>query len=62
MTGEQMVSMPQLCCKQKLTSVGDDTKHSKIPYHSIPGYYEAKANFPEDGSDPKVVDVIFYDL
>lgn len=42
--------------------IGDDTKHSKIPHFRIPGYYEARAGFPADGSDPKVVDVVFFDL
>lgn len=43
-------------------SSGDDTKHSGIPYFKIPGYYQAQGGFPKDGSDPKTVDVVFFDL
>lgn len=41
---------------------GDDTEHSAIPSYKIPGYWEARADFPEDGSEPQTVDVIFFDF
>lgn len=41
---------------------GDDTEHSEIPSYPIPGYWEARASFPQDGSSPSVVDLIFFDL
>lgn len=41
---------------------GDDSEHSDIPYYELPGYWESRAGFPEDGSDPESVDVIFFDL
>jgi hypothetical protein len=36
--------------------------HSGIPNYSIPPYFEARASFPKDGSDPDKVDLIFFDL
>ncbi|KAF5138624.1 Secreted protein [Metarhizium anisopliae] len=41
---------------------GDDTQHSDIPSFSIPGYWEARASFPQDGSNPDKVDLIFFDF
>ncbi|PNY23455.1 Uncharacterized protein TCAP_06593 [Tolypocladium capitatum] len=41
---------------------GDDTEHSAIPSYSIPTYFEARASFPANGSDPDRVDLIFLDL
>ncbi|KFG82166.1 putative calcineurin-like phosphoesterase [Metarhizium anisopliae] len=41
---------------------GDDTQHSDIPSFSIPGYWEARASFPKDGSSPDKVDLIFFDF
>lgn len=40
---------------------GDDTEHTGIPNYSLPGYFQAQANFPE-GKDPEVVDLVFFDL
>ncbi|KAH6604232.1 hypothetical protein Trco_007678 [Trichoderma cornu-damae] len=42
-------------------SDGDDTEHSHIPNYSLPGYWQAQANFPE-GKDPEAVDLIFFDF
>ncbi|KID89232.1 hypothetical protein MGU_03917 [Metarhizium guizhouense ARSEF 977] len=44
------------------TDAGDDTQHSDIPSFSIPGYWEARASFPQDGSNPDKVDLIFFDF
>ncbi|KAK2836964.1 hypothetical protein FQN49_006547 [Arthroderma sp. PD_2] len=41
---------------------GDDTPHSKIPYHKVPIDIQANASFPMDGSKPEVVDVAFVDF
>lgn len=41
---------------------GDDSKHLGIPHYNIPGYFEGRAGFPADGSDPAVVDLIFFDF
>ncbi|PGG98761.1 hypothetical protein GX51_06620 [Blastomyces parvus] len=38
---------------------GDDTPHSKIPYFEQPNDVQAKAAFPEDGSEPEKVDLVF---
>lgn len=43
-------------------SDGDDTPHSKIPYYEAPNDVQAKAGFPEDGSSPEKVDVVFVDF
>ncbi|PHH62939.1 hypothetical protein CDD81_6572 [Ophiocordyceps australis] len=41
---------------------GDDTMHSGIPYYDLAGYWETRASFPQDGSNPSTVDLIFFDL
>ncbi|PHH73593.1 hypothetical protein CDD82_5375 [Ophiocordyceps australis] len=41
---------------------GDDTMHSGIPDYDLPGYWEARASFPHDGSNPSTVDLIFFDF
>ncbi|PFH55572.1 hypothetical protein XA68_18029 [Ophiocordyceps unilateralis] len=41
---------------------GDDTEHSKIPSFTIPNYWEARASFPVNGSEPDRVDVVFVDF
>ena len=43
-------------------SDGDDTPHSPIPYYSQPDNLQANASFPQDGSDPATVDLIFLDF
>ncbi|RCI14042.1 hypothetical protein L249_8032 [Ophiocordyceps polyrhachis-furcata BCC 54312] len=51
--------------KQGLTGrggAGDDTEHSKIPSFTIPKYWEARASFPANGSEPERVDVVFVDF
>jgi hypothetical protein len=42
-------------------SDGDDTPHSKIPSYSQPNYIQGNASFPDDGTNPEFVDVIFLD-
>ncbi|ODA82598.1 hypothetical protein RJ55_01105 [Drechmeria coniospora] len=41
---------------------GDDTEHSEIPSYEIPPYWETRASFPDDGSDPETVDLVFFDF
>ncbi|KAI9842672.1 MAG: hypothetical protein M1837_006957 [Sclerophora amabilis] len=41
---------------------GDDTPHSTIPYYSQPNDLQANASFPDDGSMPETVDLIFLDF
>ncbi|KAF2454181.1 Metallo-dependent phosphatase-like protein [Lineolata rhizophorae] len=41
---------------------GDDTVHSEIPHFERPIDIQAEGGFPEDGSDPDVVDIIFVDF
>lgn len=38
---------------------GDDTPHTSIPHHPQPIDFQAQAAFPEDGSDPETVDLVF---
>jgi hypothetical protein len=40
---------------------GDDTAHSKIPYYSIPAFFQGAAGFDANGH-ADVVDVVFVDL
>ncbi|CAG7970012.1 unnamed protein product [Penicillium olsonii] len=44
-----------------LGSDGDDTPHSEIPEYDLPAYFQATAEFPEDGQ-PDTVDLIFSDF
>ncbi|KAK2768377.1 hypothetical protein FQN54_000232 [Arachnomyces sp. PD_36] len=41
---------------------GDDTPHTSIPYHAQPNDFQAQVAFPEDGSDPETVDMVFIDF
>ena len=41
---------------------GDDTPHLSTPYHPQPNDFQARAAFPEDGSDPETVDMVFLDF
>lgn len=41
---------------------GDDTEHSAIPSFTMPKYWEARASFPANGSEPERVDVVFVDF
>ena len=42
-------------------SDGDDTLHSKIPYYSVPNFFQANGSLPSNGSLPETVDLIFLD-
>ncbi|KAK2593756.1 hypothetical protein QQS21_008517 [Conoideocrella luteorostrata] len=54
--------VPGYVTKDDWGTDGDDTEHSGIPSYSIPGYWEARASFPKDGSKPDKVDLIFFDF
>lgn len=41
---------------------GDDTAHTAIPQFTYPHFFQALGSFPEDGSDPEAVDLIFIDF
>ena len=41
---------------------GDDTNHSAIPFFPRPDTFQANASFPEDGSSPVKVDLVFLDF
>lgn len=58
----QEVVTPGYTTKDDWGTDGDDSKHLGIPHYKTPGYFEGRAGFPKDGSDPAVVDVIFFDL
>lgn len=40
---------------------GDDTAHASIPDYDYPHFFQALGGFPDDGSVPDVVDLIFID-
>ncbi|GAO14074.1 uncharacterized protein UV8b_06472 [Ustilaginoidea virens] len=58
----QQVVTPGYTTKDDWGTDGDDTEHSKIPDYAIPGYWEARASFPQDGGNPDKVDLIFFDF
>ena len=41
---------------------GDDTIHSKIPFYSVPEYFQGNGSLPTDGSAPATVDLVFLDF
>ncbi|EGX89262.1 ser/Thr protein phosphatase family [Cordyceps militaris CM01] len=57
----QEVVTPGYVTKDDWGTDGDDTNHTAVPFMRNPGYYEARAGFPAEGS-PEVVDVVFYDF
>ncbi|OAQ95111.1 ser/thr protein phosphatase family [Purpureocillium lilacinum] len=58
----QETVVPGYVTKDDWGTDGDDTEHSEIPNYSIPPYWEARASFPKDGSNPDKVDLIFFDF
>lgn len=40
---------------------GDDTAHTAIPDYDYPNFFQALGGFPENGSLPDVVDLVFID-
>ncbi|KZF22693.1 Ser/Thr protein phosphatase family [Xylona heveae TC161] len=41
---------------------GDDTLHSPISFYRVPNCIQSQADFPEDGSEPGSVDVVFVEF
>ncbi|UNI21468.1 hypothetical protein JDV02_007456 [Purpureocillium takamizusanense] len=58
----QEAVVPGYVTKDDWGTDGDDTEHSEIPNYTIPPYWEARASFPKDGSNPDKVDLIFFDF
>lgn len=48
--------------KDDLGTDGDDTVHKKLDFHVQPNCIQSEIAFPEDGSDPETVDVVFIDF
>ncbi|KAF3903884.1 hypothetical protein ABW20_dc0107616 [Dactylellina cionopaga] len=61
-TRRQEIVTPGYITKDDFGIDGDDTPHSTIPYFRTTNDVMAKGGFPEDGSNPETVDVIFYDF
>lgn len=58
----QEIVTPGYITKDDFGTDGDDTPHSNIPFYRTTNDIMAKGGFPADGSDPTVVDVVFYDF
>ncbi|XWW98250.1 hypothetical protein V2A60_006247 [Cordyceps javanica] len=41
---------------------GDDTVHKAVEFHAVPNCIQSKIGFPENGSDPETVDLVFLDF
>lgn len=41
---------------------GDDTLHKKISFYRVPNCIQSTISFPDDGSDPETVDLVFVDF
>ncbi|KAK6542429.1 hypothetical protein TWF694_006385 [Orbilia ellipsospora] len=61
-TRRQVAATPGYTTNDDFGTDGDDTPHSAIPYYDTTNDVVSQANFPADGSNPKVVDVVFYDF
>ncbi|KAL3421794.1 calcineurin-like phosphoesterase [Phlyctema vagabunda] len=57
----QTVVTPGYVTKDDWGSDGDDTPHSAIPSYTQPNYAQGNGSFPDDGTEPDVVDVVFLD-
>lgn len=57
----QVVTTPGYVTTDDFGTDGDDTLHTKIPSYTQPNYIQGNASFPVDGSNPAVVDVVFFD-
>lgn len=60
-TRRQTVVTPGYVTTDDFGSDGDDTPHSLIPSYTQPNYIQGNASFPEDGTKPEFVDVVFLD-
>lgn len=58
----QVTLTPGLTTVDDFGTDGDDTPHTSIPYHAQPNDFQAQVAFPEDGSDPETVDMVFIDF
>ncbi|OAA79054.1 Ser/Thr protein phosphatase family [Akanthomyces lecanii RCEF 1005] len=41
---------------------GDDTVHKAVEFNNVPNCIQSKIGFPEDGSEPETVDLVFLDF
>ncbi len=41
---------------------GDDTVHKAVEFNGVPNCIQSKIGFPEDGSEPETVDLVFLDF
>ncbi|PQK08257.1 hypothetical protein BB8028_0001g03350 [Beauveria bassiana] len=41
---------------------GDDTVHKRVEFNNVPNCIQSKIGFPEDGSEPETVDLVFLDF
>jgi len=57
----QAIVSPGYTTRDDFGTDGDDTPHSAIPSFPQPNYVAGNGSFPEDGSTPDVVDVVFLD-
>ncbi|KAG4417547.1 hypothetical protein IFR04_009277 [Cadophora malorum] len=58
---QTVASTPGYVTTDDFGTDGDDTPHTKIPSYTQPNYIQGNASFPADGSNPDVVDVVFFD-
>jgi hypothetical protein len=59
----QTATTPGYTTTDDFGSDGDDTIHSKIPYYSVPNFFQANGSLPANGTlaSDAVVDLIFLD-
>lgn len=60
-TRRQSITTPGYVTTDDFGTDGDDTPHTKIPSYTQPNYIQGNASFPTDGTNPDVVDVVFFD-
>lgn len=60
-TRRQTTVTPGYLTTDDFGSDGDDTPHSLIPSYTSPNYLQGNASFPDNGTNPEFVDVVFLD-
>ncbi|GME64497.1 Ser thr protein phosphatase protein [Neofusicoccum parvum] len=59
---QEVASTPGYVTSDDFGVDGDDTPHTAIPAYDLPIDVQANASFPDDGSAPETVDVVYLDF
>lgn len=59
---EQIILTGGYTTVDDLGTDGDDTVHKPVKFYNVPNCVQSEIGFPEDGSEPDVVDLVFLDF